>query len=78
MFSFARRALLWLAATAVKAHDELAALGLDGGPQQPKEAMRRSKHPCEAAHPATEPSTGFRHATQRGGLPDHPPARYNN
>jgi hypothetical protein len=29
MFSFARRALLWLAATAVKAPDELAALGLD-------------------------------------------------
>jgi len=30
MFSFARTALLWLAATAVKAQDELAALGLDG------------------------------------------------
>jgi hypothetical protein len=30
MFSFARRALLWLAAAAVKAQDELAALGLDG------------------------------------------------
>jgi hypothetical protein len=30
MFSFARSALLWLAATAVKAQDELAALGLDG------------------------------------------------
>ena len=29
MFSFARSALLWLAATAVKAQDELAALGLD-------------------------------------------------
>jgi hypothetical protein len=29
MFSFARRALLWLAAAAVKAQDELAALGLD-------------------------------------------------
>jgi hypothetical protein len=29
MFSFARRALLWLAAPAVKAQDELAALGLD-------------------------------------------------
>jgi hypothetical protein len=24
-------------------------LGLDGGPQQPKEAMRRSKQQCEAA-----------------------------
>jgi hypothetical protein len=30
MFSFARKALLWLAAAAVKAQDELAALGLDG------------------------------------------------
>jgi hypothetical protein len=30
MFSFARRALLRLAAAAVKAPDELAALGLDG------------------------------------------------
>jgi hypothetical protein len=29
MFSFARSALLWLAAAAVKAQDELAALGLD-------------------------------------------------
>ena len=29
MFSFARRVLLWLAAAAVKAQDELAALGLD-------------------------------------------------
>jgi hypothetical protein len=29
MFSFARRALLWLAAAAVKAQDELAVLGLD-------------------------------------------------
>ena len=30
MFSFARRALLWPAEAAVKAPDELAALGLDG------------------------------------------------
>ena len=29
MFSFARRAFLWLAAAAVKAQDELAVLGLD-------------------------------------------------
>jgi hypothetical protein len=29
MFSFARSALRWLAAAAVKAQDELAALGLD-------------------------------------------------
>ena len=29
MFSFARKVLLWLAAAAVKAQDELAALGLD-------------------------------------------------
>ena len=31
MFSFARNALLWLAAAAVKAQDKLAALGLDRG-----------------------------------------------
>ena len=31
MFSFARKATLWLAAAAVKTQDELAALGLDGG-----------------------------------------------
>jgi hypothetical protein len=30
MFSFARKALQWLAAPTVKAQDELAALGLDG------------------------------------------------
>jgi hypothetical protein len=30
MFSFPRNALLWLAAAAVKAQDELAAPGLDG------------------------------------------------
>ena len=30
MFPFARKALLWLAAAAVKAQDELAALDLDG------------------------------------------------
>ena len=29
MFSFVRRVLLWLAAAAVKAQDDLAALGLD-------------------------------------------------
>jgi hypothetical protein len=29
MFSFARSVMLWLAAAAVKAQDELAALGLD-------------------------------------------------
>ena len=40
---------IWLLETPVKAQDELAALALDGGPQQPKEAMRRSKQPCEVA-----------------------------
>jgi len=30
MFSVVRNALLWLASAAVKAQDELAALGLDG------------------------------------------------
>ena len=38
MFSFARRALLWLAAAAVKAQDELAALGLDSRRSQPQNA----------------------------------------
>jgi hypothetical protein len=37
MFSFARSALLWLAVAAVKAQDELAALGLDGRHSQPKD-----------------------------------------
>jgi hypothetical protein len=37
MSSFARSAMLWLAAVPVKAQDELAALGLDGSPRQPKE-----------------------------------------
>ena len=36
MSSFARRALLWLGSAAVKAQDELAALGLDGRRTQPK------------------------------------------
>ena len=37
MSSFARSALLWLAAAAVKARDKLAALGLDGRRSQPKD-----------------------------------------
>jgi hypothetical protein len=37
MFSFARSVLIWLAEAAVKAQDELAALGLDSGLSQPKE-----------------------------------------
>jgi hypothetical protein len=37
MSSFARSALLWLAAAAVKGQDELAAVGLDGPSRQPKE-----------------------------------------
>lgn len=41
MFSFARRALLWLSAAAVKAQDELAALGLDS----------RRRHPQIASYP---------------------------
>jgi len=36
MSSFARSALIWLAAAAVKAPDKLAALGLDPPPQQAK------------------------------------------
>ena len=36
MFSFARRALLWLAAATVKAQDKLAALGLDRRRSKPK------------------------------------------
>jgi hypothetical protein len=37
MSSFARSALLWLAAAAVKARDKLAALGLDHRRSQPKD-----------------------------------------
>jgi hypothetical protein len=37
MFSFARNALLRLAAPAVKAQDELAALGLDRRRSQPRD-----------------------------------------
>jgi hypothetical protein len=37
MFSFARSALLWLAAAAVKAQDKLAALGLDRRRSQPND-----------------------------------------
>jgi hypothetical protein len=37
MFSFARRASLWLTAAAVKARDELAALGLDRRRSQPND-----------------------------------------
>jgi len=37
MFSFARSALLWLAAAAVKAQDKLAGLGLDRRRSQPKD-----------------------------------------
>ena len=37
MSSFARSALLWLAAAAVKAQDELAALGLDRRRSQPND-----------------------------------------
>ena len=37
MSSFARSTLLWLAAAAVKAQDELAALGLDRRRSQPKD-----------------------------------------
>ncbi len=36
MFSFVRRVLLWPAAAAVKAQDELAALGLDCRRSQPQ------------------------------------------
>ena len=43
MFSFARTALLWLAAAAVKAPDELAALGLDSGPRRPGLPTIRAK-----------------------------------
>lgn len=39
MFSFARTALLWLAAAAVKAQDELAALGLDCRRSQPNDYL---------------------------------------
>jgi hypothetical protein len=43
MFSFARRALFCLAAAAVKAQDELAALGLDGRLSRQKSPDIRAK-----------------------------------
>jgi hypothetical protein len=43
MFSFARRALLCLAAAAVKAQDELAALGPDDGLARLKSPNIRAK-----------------------------------
>ena len=42
MFSFARNALLWLAAAAVKVQDGLATLGLDGPPRQPLSEQRKT------------------------------------
>ena len=46
MFSFARKALLWLAAAAVKAQDELAALGLDNR----LASQERPDYPGEEKH----------------------------
>ena len=43
MFSFVRRTLLWLVIRAVKAQDELAALGLDGPNSQPNKTHIRTK-----------------------------------
>jgi hypothetical protein len=43
MFFFAQNTLLRLAAAAVKAQDELAALGLDGSRSQPKLPNIRAK-----------------------------------
>lgn len=43
MFPFARKVLLWLAAAAVKAQDELAALGLDCRLDSPKTPAIRAK-----------------------------------
>jgi hypothetical protein len=46
MFSFARRKMLCLAAAALKAHDKLAALGLDRPPRQPLTIQ----YPAEGKH----------------------------
>ena len=43
MSSFARKTLLWLANRAVKAQDQLAALGLDRPTGQPNETPIRAK-----------------------------------
>ncbi len=43
MFSFARSTALWLAPAAVKAQDELAALGLDGSLASHKSPDIRAK-----------------------------------
>jgi hypothetical protein len=46
MFSFARNALLWLAAAAVKAPDKLAALGLDSR----LASQKNNRYPGEGKH----------------------------
>jgi hypothetical protein len=53
MSSFVRRTLLWLASRAVKAQDELAALGLDRPTSQPNKIHIRTKgkHGYELAQP---------------------------
>jgi hypothetical protein len=53
MFSFARSALLWLAAAAVKAQDELAVLGLDRCLASQKNNRHRAKENIryELTHP---------------------------
>jgi hypothetical protein len=53
MSSFVRRTLLWLASRAVKAQDELAALGLDRPTNQPNKIHIRTKgkHGYELAQP---------------------------
>jgi len=52
MFSFARSALLWLAAAAVKAQDELAALGLDGTAAAKRlPTIGKGKHQYELTKP---------------------------
>ena len=53
MSSFARRALLWLGSAAVKAQDELAALGLDSGLASHKLPDIRAKE--NIRHELTQP-----------------------
>ena len=49
MFPFARSVLLWLAAAAVKAQDELAPLGLDRHRRLASESMIRRSRISDAA-----------------------------
>jgi hypothetical protein len=60
MSSFARSALLWVAAVAVKGRDELAAVGLDGPSRQPKEhQISGQRRTLDMNYQHNPPDTGW-------------------